>query len=165
MKPEAIGPVSPGLGSCSIACNAGRHLKADCCFASPAGHDTNIYIINAKPPAVLARFQQYRMGDVGLCSVVAAELAFGVAKSGSARNRHALEMFLAPLTILPFDEAAVWAYGDLRADLKRRGTPIGALDTMIAAHALSQQALLVTNDTREFAKVTGLQLDNWATAA
>ena len=81
--------------------------------------DTNIciYIINAKPPAVLARFQQYRMGDVGLCSVVAAELAFGVAKSGSARNRQALEMFLAPLTILPFDDAAVWAYGDLRADL------------------------------------------------
>lgn len=68
----------------------------------PAGHDTNIYIINAKPPAVLARFQQYRAGDVGLCSVVAAELAFGVAKSGSARNRQALEMFLAPLTILPF---------------------------------------------------------------
>lgn len=59
----------------------------------------------------------------------------------------------------------MWAYGDLRADLKRRGTPIGALDTMIAAHALSQQALLVTNDTREFAKVPGLQLDNWVTAA
>ena len=74
-------------------------------------------------------------------------------------------MFLAPLAILPFDDAAVWAYGDLRADLERRGTSIGALDTMIAAHALSQQALLVTNDTREFAKVPGLQLDNWATAA
>ena len=125
--------------------------------------DTNIciYIINAKPPAVLARFQQYRLGDIGLCSVVAAELAFGVAKSGSARNRQALEMFLAPLTILPFDAVAVWVYGDLRADLKRRGNPIGSLDTMIAAHALSQQALLITNNTREFAKVPGLQLDNW----
>ena len=129
--------------------------------------DTNIcvYIINAKPAAVLARFQQYRLGDIGLCSVVAAELAFGVAKSGSARNRQALEMFLAPLTILPFDAAAMWAYGDLRADLERRGTPIGSLDTMIAAHALSQQALLITNNTREFAKVPGLQLDNWVTAA
>ena len=73
-------------------------------------------------------------------------------------------MFLAPLTILPFDDAAVWAYGDLRANLERRGTPIGALDTMIAAHALSQQALLVTNNTREFAKVPGLPLDNWAVA-
>ncbi|RUP26314.1 MAG: type II toxin-antitoxin system VapC family toxin [Curvibacter sp.] len=128
--------------------------------------DTNIciYIINARPLAVLARFQQYRMGDVGLCSIVAAELAFGVAKSGSARNRQALEMFLAPLTILPFDDAAVWAYGNLRADLERRGTPIGALDTLIAAHALSQQAQLITNNTREFSKVPGLQLDNWATA-
>ena len=125
--------------------------------------DTNIciYIINAKPPTVLARFQQYRLGNIGVCSVVAAELAFGVAKSGSARNRQALEMFLAPLTILPFDAPAVWVYGDLRADMERRGTPIGSLDTMIAAHALSQQALLITNNTREFAKVPGLQLDNW----
>ena len=128
--------------------------------------DTNIciYIINAKPPTVLARFQQHRLGDIGLCSVVAAELAFGVAKSGSARNRQALEMFLAPLAILPFDATAVWAYGDLRADLERRGTPLGSLDTMIAAHALSQQAVLVTNNTREFAKVPGLRLDNWVTA-
>ena len=128
--------------------------------------DTNIciHIINAKPPAVLARFRQYRMGDIGLCSVVAAELAFGVAKSGSARNRQALEMFLAPLTILPFDTPALWAYGDLRAELERRGTPIGSLDTQIAAHALSQQALLVTNNTREFAKVPGLHLDNWVTS-
>lgn len=59
----------------------------------------------------------------------------------------------------------MWAYGDLRADLERRGTPIGSLDTMIAAHALSQQALLVTNNTREFAKVRGLQLENWVPAA
>ncbi len=128
--------------------------------------DTNIciHLINMKPPAVLARFRQYRMGEIGLCSVVAAELALGVAKSQSARNRQALEMFLAPLTILPFDAAAVWIYGDLRADLERRGTPIGSFDTLIAAHALSQQALLVTNNTREFAKVPGLQLDNWVAA-
>ena len=129
--------------------------------------DTNIciYIINAKPPAVLERFRQDRMGDIGLCSVVAAELAFGVAKSDSARNRQALEMFLAPLIILPFDTAAVWVYGDLRANLESRGTPIGSLDTMIAAHALSQQALLISNNTREFSKVPDLQLDNWVAAA
>jgi tRNA(fMet)-specific endonuclease VapC len=125
--------------------------------------DTNIcvHVINAKPPAVLERFRQHRMGEIGLCSVVAAELAYGVAKSGSARNRQALEMFLAPLIILPFDEAALWAYGDLRAELERKGTPIGALDTMIAAHALSQQSTLVTNNTREFARVPGLALENW----
>ncbi len=128
--------------------------------------DTNIciYIINAKPPAVMARFQKYWLGDIGLSSVVAAELAFGVAKSGSMRNRQALEMFLAPLTIVPFDASAIWAYGDLRADLERRGTPIGSLDTLIAAHALSLQALLVTNNIREFSKVPGLQLDNWVAA-
>ena len=125
--------------------------------------DTNIciHVINARPQAVLERFRQYRMGEIGLCSVVAAELAYGVSKSGSARNRQALEMFLAPLEILPFDDAAVWAYGDLRAELERKGTPIGALDTIIAAHALSQQSTLVTNNTREFARVPGLSVENW----
>ena len=125
--------------------------------------DTNIciHVINARPPGVLERFRQHRMGEIGLCSVVAAELAYGVAKSGSPRNRQALEMFLAPLIILPFDEAALWAYGDLRSELERKGTPIGALDTMIAAHALSQQSTLVTNNTREFARVPGLALENW----
>jgi tRNA(fMet)-specific endonuclease VapC len=101
------------------------------------------------------------MGEIGVCSVVAAELAYGVAKSRSARNRQALEMFLAPLEILPFDEAALWVYGDLRAELERKGTPIGALDTMIAAHALSQKSTLVTNNTREFDRVPGLMLENW----
>lgn len=125
--------------------------------------DTNIciYIINVKPPEVLARFHRYPLGEIGLSSVVAAELAHGVAKSGSSRNRQALEMFLAPLELMPFDDRAVWAYGQLRADLERRGQSIGAMDTMIAAHALSLNALLVTNNTREFSRVAGLHLENW----
>ena len=125
--------------------------------------DTNIciYIINTKPPEVLPRFRQYRLGEIGICSVVAAELAYGVAKSGSTRNRQALEMFLAPLDILPFDEKALWAYGDVRADLERRGLAIGSLDTMIAAHAFSLNATLVTNNLREFSRVNGLLLENW----
>jgi len=129
--------------------------------------DTNIciYIINAKPPAVLQRFRQYRIGDIGISSVVAAELAYGVAKSGSQRNRQALELFLAPLAILPFDDAAFWAYGELRAALESQGTPIGSMDTLIAAHALSQRATLVTNNTDEFARVPDLQLDNWVPVA
>lgn len=128
--------------------------------------DTNICIdvIDAKPPAVLQRFREYRIGEIGICSVVAAELAYGVAKSGSTRNRQALEMFLAPLMILPFDEDAIWSYGDLRAELMRKGTPIDSLDTMIAAHALSLRCTLVTNNTREFAKVPGLALENWVTS-
>ena len=125
--------------------------------------DTNIciHVINARPRAVLERFRHYRMGEIGVCSVVATELAYGVAKSRSVRNRQALEMFLAPLEILPFDEAALWVYGDLRAELERKGTPIGALDTMIAAHALSQKSTLVTNNTREFDRVPGITLENW----
>ena len=125
--------------------------------------DTNIciYIINAKPAAVLQRFRQHRIGEIGVCSIVAAELAYGVAKSGSLRNPQALEMFLAPLAILPFDERAAWIYGELRAELERKGTTIGSLDMLIAAHALSQKALLVTNNTDEFSRVPGLQLDNW----
>jgi tRNA(fMet)-specific endonuclease VapC len=128
--------------------------------------DTNICIdvIDAKPPAVLQRFREYRIGEIGICSVVATELAYGVAKSGSTRNRQALEMFLAPLMILPFDEDAIWSYGDLRAELMRKGTPIDSLDTMIAAHALSLRCTLVSNNTREFAKVPGLALENWVTS-
>lgn len=126
--------------------------------------DTNIciYVINTRPPEVLARFRQYRLGEIGISSVVAAELAYGVAKSQSARNRAALEMFMAPLEVLPFDAQAVWRYGELRAALERQGRPIGALDTMIAAHALSLDAPLVTNNTREFERVAGLRLENWA---
>ena len=126
--------------------------------------DTNIciYVINARSPTVLARFRQERLGNIGISCVTAAELAFGVAKSGSARNREALEMFLAPLEVLPFDAAAIWHYGELRAGLERRGQLIGALDTMIAAHALASNTILVTNNTREFARVPGLRLENWA---
>jgi tRNA(fMet)-specific endonuclease VapC len=126
--------------------------------------DTNIciYVINARPPGVLARFRQQRLGDIGISSITAAELAFGVVKSGSARNREALEMFLAPLEVLAFDADGIWHYAKVRADLERRGEPIGALDTMIAAHALASNAILVTNNTREFARVPELRLENWA---
>lgn len=126
--------------------------------------DTNIciHVINVRPPAVLARFRLERLGRIGVSSVTAAELTFGVAKSGSARNRTALEMFLAAVEVLPFDASAIWHYGDLRAALERRGQPIGALDTMIAAHALACNAILVTNNTREFEPVPGLRLENWA---
>ena len=126
--------------------------------------DTNIctYVINARPPGVLERFRREQLGSIGVSSVTAAELAFGVAKSGSSRNREALEMFLAPLEVLPFDDSVIWHYADLRAALERRGEPIGALDTMIAAHALASNTTLVTNNTREFSRVSGLRLENWA---
>ena len=125
--------------------------------------DTNtcIYIINRKPPGVIERFRQMPLGDVGISSVTGAELAFGVAKSGSARNRTAMEKFLAPLEILPLGADAIWVYGEIRSALERAGTPIGALDTLIAAHALSGKLTLVTNNLREFQRVDRLHCENW----
>jgi tRNA(fMet)-specific endonuclease VapC len=125
--------------------------------------DTNIcvYIINRRPANVRAHFEGLRYGEVAVSSITGAELAFGVAKSGSARNRAALEKFLAPLEVLPFDAAAMYAYGTLRAQLQARGQPIGALDTLIAAHALSLGAMLVTNNLAEFGRVPGLTCENW----
>lgn len=125
--------------------------------------DTNIciYIINARPPHVLARFRSEAIGDVGVSAITAAELAYGVAKSGSVRNRAALEKFLAPLEIVAFDTDAWWRYGDVRAELERRGQPIGSLDTLIAAHALALDTTLVTNNMAEFSRVPGLQIENW----
>ncbi len=126
--------------------------------------DTNIciYIINERPSQVLSRFRAYQAGDIGLSSIVAAELAYGVSKSGSDRNRRALDLFLAPLVILPFDERCIWKYGQLRAALERQGEPIGSMDLLIAAHALHEGAALVTNNVNEFSKVPGLALENWA---
>jgi len=125
--------------------------------------DTNIciYIINQRPPKVLERFKEYRIGEIGMSSVVAAELAFGVQKTGSLRNKEALNLFLAPIAILPFDDACVWAYGTVRAQLEKQGQPIGSLDTMIAAHALALDLPLVTNNQKEFSRVSGLRLENW----
>jgi len=125
--------------------------------------DTNtcIYIINRRPAQVFDRFAGRRIGEIAISSITGAELAFGVAKSGSERNRQALDKFLAPLEILPFDEAAMHRYGLLRSQLERQGQPIGALDLLIAGHALALDVTLVTNNLREFKRVSGLRLENW----
>ncbi|MCI0654700.1 MAG: type II toxin-antitoxin system VapC family toxin [Methylococcaceae bacterium] len=125
--------------------------------------DTNIciYVINARPAHVLARFRCEAIADIGISAITAAELAYGVAKSGSARNRLALEKFFAPLEIVPFGSDAWRHYGDIRAELERRGQPIGSLDTLIAAHALALGTILVTNDQSEFLRVPKLRVENW----
>lgn len=125
--------------------------------------DTNtcIYIINRRPSQVFERFAGLRMGDVAISSISGAELNFGVAKSGSQRNMDALTKFLAPLDVKPFDDAAMSKYGPLRAHLERAGMPIGALDLLIAAHALALGSTLITNNLREFSRVPGLGLANW----
>ncbi len=126
--------------------------------------DTNIciYVINKRPLHVIDRFKAVPAGSVAISSISAAELAYGVEKSGSPRNRKALEYFLSPIEILPFDEEALWAYGKLRAALEKDGKPIGSMDTLIAAHALALDLTLVTNNEREFSRVDGLRIQNWA---
>jgi tRNA(fMet)-specific endonuclease VapC len=125
--------------------------------------DTNtcIYIINNRPPNVLEKFRKYKAGEVGISSIAASELAYGVAKSGSIKNRKALDMFLAPMQILPFDSQCLWFYADLRASLEKQGLSIGPMDSLIAAHALSIDGTLVTNNIKEFMRVPKLKLDNW----
>jgi tRNA(fMet)-specific endonuclease VapC len=125
--------------------------------------DTNtcIYIINRRPEQVFEHFVGRCIGEIAISSITGAELAFGVDKSGSVRNRQALDKFLAPLEILPFDEAAMRRYGPLRSQLERQGQPIGALDLLIAGHALALDVTLVTNNLREFKRVPGLRLENW----
>ena len=125
--------------------------------------DTNtcLYIINNRPPKVLDRFNAYKAGEIGISSIAASELAYGVAKSGSIKNRKALDMFLAPLQILPFDSQCLWFYADLRASLEKKGLSIGPMDSLIAAHALSINGTLVTNNLNEFSRVPQLKLENW----
>jgi len=126
--------------------------------------DTNIciYVIKRKPAEVLQRFLAYAVGDIGVSSITVAELWYGVQKSGRpAQNREALEQFLLPLMVASFDDEAAAVYGSIRAGLERLGTPIGALDMLIAAHALALDVSLVTNNTTEFARIPGLRVENW----
>lgn len=126
--------------------------------------DTNIciYLINRRSPSALARFRDCTAGDIGVSIVTALELAYGVEKSGSARNRLALEKFLVPLEVQSMNERVLWHYARVRTALENQGRPIGALDMQIAAHALSFGCILVTNNMREFERVEGLMLENWA---
>lgn len=126
--------------------------------------DTCIYLINRDRPQVLARLQRFHPMNIAVSSLTVAELAWGVAKSGSPRNRAALESFTASFTVMPFDGNAAFVYGDLRARLQRAGTPIGPIDMLIAAHALSLDMTLVTNNEREFRRVPDLRVENWTAA-
>ena len=102
------------------------------------------------------------MGDICLSSVTLAELKFGAQKSQHPlKNNLAIEKFISPLEILFFDDRAADHYGILRAHLEKKGTPIGPLDYMIAAHAQSIGAILVTNNQKEFSRIPKLKTENW----
>jgi tRNA(fMet)-specific endonuclease VapC len=126
--------------------------------------DTNIciYIIKKKPTDVIERFRQTPISQIGISSITLSELEYGVAKSSKPdQNQFALAQFLAPMEILPYDDEAAQQYGRLRALLEKQGTPIGSLDMLIAAHVLSINCILVTNNEKEFNRVANLKIDNW----
>lgn len=126
--------------------------------------DTNIciYIIKRKPPDVIERFNQTEISQIGISSITLSELSYGVSKSSKPKqNQIALMQFVAPLEILPYSDEAAQYYGDLRAHLEKQGAPIGSLDMLIAAHALSIACTLVTNNEKEFIRIPNLKIDNW----
>jgi tRNA(fMet)-specific endonuclease VapC len=128
--------------------------------------DTNtcIYIINKKPPSAVDRIQSKQPEDIAVSTVTIAELEYGVYRSQKVdQNRIALLGFLVPLAILDFDQGAAAVYGSIRSSLEARGTPIGPMDLLIAAQAMSHGLILVTNNEREFGRVDGLGIENWTT--
>ncbi len=125
--------------------------------------DICIYLIKQKPPKLVAEILRHSPDQICISAVTASELEYGVAKSAEPeRNRRALDKFLFSFEIVAFDAAAARAYGPIRGTLEKAGKPIGSLDTMIAAHARSLKATLVTNNAREFSRVDGLKLATWA---
>lgn len=126
--------------------------------------DTNIciYLIKKHPPEVLARFQQIKLTQLYIPTITLFELYYGIEKNNShQRNLNALESFIAPLTIVDFTIDAAKQAAKIRSALEKQGNIIGAYDIQIAAIALSLDMVLLTNNTREFARVNGLKLENW----
>ena len=127
--------------------------------------DTNIciYAIKHKSEKVFQKLQEVEPEDVCVSSVTYAELVHGVEKSAAVeKNRLALSLLLANIDILDFDVNAADHYGKIRADLEKKGTPIGTLDMMIAGHARSLGLTVVTNNVKEFSRVDNLKIENWA---
>ena len=126
--------------------------------------DTNtcIAIIKHQPETIQARLTDLSVDEVAISSIVAAELYYGVAFSQKKKqNEMALKDFLDYVVVLdwPFDACRI--YGRLRADLKKKRSPIGAMDLLIAAHALLLDVVLVTGNKREFQRIPGLKIENW----
>ena len=127
--------------------------------------DTNICIaiINSKSKNALAKLQECEVGEVAISSITVAELRYGADKSSSkARNHTALDGFLSPFEILDFDQLSAAEYGVIRAQLETKGKPIGPLGTLIAAQAVAHKLTLVTNNEREFKRVSKIaSIENW----
>ncbi|NVK29814.1 MAG: tRNA(fMet)-specific endonuclease VapC [Gammaproteobacteria bacterium] len=126
--------------------------------------DTNIviYTIKNKPQAVREAFNRH-YGQICISSVTYMELVYGAERSSNpAKNLRVIEGFIARIDVLAYDESAAVHSGQIRAQLASVGTPIGPYDQMIAGHARANGLIVVSNNTKEFARVEGLRLENWA---
>lgn len=124
--------------------------------------DTSSYIIRDKPASVRERFAKIDSQQICISVITYAELLYGVKRSSSSKvNRPIVENYVRHLVIQPWGEMAADHYSTIRTFLESSGQPIGGMDTQIAAHALSLDAVLVTNNTRHFERVPGLKLENW----
>lgn len=125
--------------------------------------DTNICIYAMKSQvAVLRKFSEHGQHKLAISSLVAAELAFGVAKSQRVtENKKSLTLFLDAMNIVAWDESAIWHFAKHRSKLQQAGTPIGEVDLLLASQALAMNVIFVTNNTREFERIEGLKLENW----
>lgn len=127
--------------------------------------DTNIciYIIKNKPKKVIMELKRHKPSEICVSAITYAELTYGVEKSMAVeKNRLALALLFSNIEVLNFDIKAAIHYGKIRAYLEKQGTPIGPLDMMIAAHAMSLGYTVVTNNIKEFERVPDLKLKNWA---
>lgn len=127
--------------------------------------DTNIcsYILKNHPAAVKQKFEEVGAGNICISTIVLAELYYGAARHPKGVViRREIDDFVSRLVVIPWDEIAADHYGAIRASLEMAGTPVGAMDMLIAAHARSCNATLVTNNQREFGRIKGLTSLNWA---
>jgi len=126
--------------------------------------DTNMcsYILKNHPTAVKLKFEEVGAGNIFISAIVLAELYYGAARHPKGIViRREIDNFVARLNVIPWDENAADHYGAIRAFLEKAGTPVGAMDMLIAAHARSCAATLVTNNRSEFDRIKGLAIVNW----
>ena len=125
--------------------------------------DTNMCIYAQKNnESILTKIKDNYEDGLAISSITLAELEYGVQNSSNPeKNTVALLKFLTIVDVLPFDSGAAEQYGSISADLKRKGTPIGPMDTLIAAHAKSEELTIVTHNVREFERVIGLKIEDW----
>lgn len=126
--------------------------------------DTNtcVYVIRKRPEAVYRRLSGAASGAVAISVVTAFELEIGALRAQGRHYSEAVRLFIAEFPVLPLEDSARATYGQLRTALERRGEKIGAHDMLIAAHALALEATLVTNNEKEFRRIKGLKIENWA---